>query len=489
MKKRIELFYKLNDQEKIMLTEKYMKSDSNNNSSEKKESEHEPNVRKVEDVPAPPPPFPPHEVVVKYPIAKAKMTIEPSSFVYDGTEKKPAVTVKDSNNILSSDDYDIAYASNIAVGTGTVTVTGKNNYTGTLSGTFEIKKPQNPPFIWILAALILTVAAICLIIFLSGNSSNKDAVTSSASQISEITSESVISTVSSRTVSEKSEDSVKTSSCESSVESLESSIESSDESVSETSVNSHEISLESSDPTEETHQPSVESSQPSVIPESSIYVPIQQSSEIIPVQESSQEASSGDDISVSADPLITGTCGDDIQYTFNTNDHTLTITGNGEMSSDFYNFSERDNIQTVLIGSNVTSICNNAFESCERLETVKMADDIETIGMNAFVNCISLREVRLSGNLEKLSSYAFNGCKSLQKITVPDKVAEIYNNTFEGCIGLKSVHLSQNITEIDDDAFTGCNKNILTIYAPKGSHAETYAKDHNIKFVAEGAAV
>ena len=49
--------------------------------------------------------------------------------------------------------------------------------------------------------------------------------------------------------------------------------------------------------------------------------------------------------------------------------------------------------------------------------------------------------------------------------------------------------MSKNIQEIDNDAFTGCNKDILIIYAPKDSYAQTYAEKNNIKLIEEGTAV
>ncbi len=59
---------------------------------------------------------------------------------YDGTAKAPAVVVKDSNNnILSSTNYTVTYSDNINVGgNATVTVTGKGDYAGTLTKTFNI---------------------------------------------------------------------------------------------------------------------------------------------------------------------------------------------------------------------------------------------------------------------------------------------------------------------------------------------------------------
>ena len=61
---------------------------------------------------------------------------------YDGTEKKPGVreVVTSANIVVPTVGYDVAYGNNINAGTATVTVTGKNNFTGTVSTTFEIEK-------------------------------------------------------------------------------------------------------------------------------------------------------------------------------------------------------------------------------------------------------------------------------------------------------------------------------------------------------------
>jgi hypothetical protein len=72
-----------------------------------------------------------------------------SSYTYDGEEKKPTVTVKDSDgNAINSDCYAVTYANNTEVGTATVTIRFKGEYTGTITKTFEITAPkqndQNP---------------------------------------------------------------------------------------------------------------------------------------------------------------------------------------------------------------------------------------------------------------------------------------------------------------------------------------------------------
>ena len=58
---------------------------------------------------------------------------------YTGKEITPAVTVKDGTKTLKKDvDYTVAYSNNIKVGTATVTITGKGEYTGIATKTFQI---------------------------------------------------------------------------------------------------------------------------------------------------------------------------------------------------------------------------------------------------------------------------------------------------------------------------------------------------------------
>ena len=73
------------------------------------------------------------------------ITLNPTTYVYDGTEKCPEVTVKHGETTLTEDDYSIAYKDNINVGTATVTVTGKNNYAGSKDAHFTITAQQLPP--------------------------------------------------------------------------------------------------------------------------------------------------------------------------------------------------------------------------------------------------------------------------------------------------------------------------------------------------------
>ena len=73
-------------------------------------------------------------------ISKANVTLSTSTYAYDGKAKKPGVTVKLSGKTLKNGtDYTVSYSNNTKVGTAKVTITGKGNYTGSVSKTYSIK--------------------------------------------------------------------------------------------------------------------------------------------------------------------------------------------------------------------------------------------------------------------------------------------------------------------------------------------------------------
>lgn len=62
-----------------------------------------------------------------------------SNHTYTGKAIKPTVTVKDGDKkLVNGTDYTVSYKNNTNIGTATVTITGKGNYTGTKTLTFKI---------------------------------------------------------------------------------------------------------------------------------------------------------------------------------------------------------------------------------------------------------------------------------------------------------------------------------------------------------------
>lgn len=68
-----------------------------------------------------------------------------SNQTYNGSAKTPTPTVTLNGSTVPSSGYDVSYSNNTNAGTATIIITGKGDYTGTASGTFNIAK-ANPTY-------------------------------------------------------------------------------------------------------------------------------------------------------------------------------------------------------------------------------------------------------------------------------------------------------------------------------------------------------
>ena len=73
-------------------------------------------------------------------VSLPKISVVPSSLVYDGTEQKPTVIVKDGRDEIDESEYTVNYVDNIKIGTAAITITDNEggNYTVSGSATFKI---------------------------------------------------------------------------------------------------------------------------------------------------------------------------------------------------------------------------------------------------------------------------------------------------------------------------------------------------------------
>ena len=78
-------------------------------------------------------------------ISAGSLTIDPVSYVYDGSEREPEVTLTMNGSTINASNYSLEYTNNINAGTATVTLTGLKTYTGTKTGTFTITKANITP--------------------------------------------------------------------------------------------------------------------------------------------------------------------------------------------------------------------------------------------------------------------------------------------------------------------------------------------------------
>ena len=152
----------------------------------------------------------------------------------------------------------------------------------------------------------------------------------------------------------------------------------------------------------------------------------------------------------------------------------LEITGTGDMpywSSDNVPWNYyRGTIKAVSIGNGVTSIGENAFNSCVSLTSVELPDSLTKIGDSAFYNCMNLKSVKLPAGLKIIGSNAFNNCNTaLESITIPESVTEIGVGAFQWCSVLKTVTFGGNsqLNKLGAQAFSNC-KVLESITIPAG---------------------
>ena len=99
------------------------------------------------------------------------------------------------------------------------------------------------------------------------------------------------------------------------------------------------------------------------------------------------------------------------------------------------------------------------------------------------MGCTSLTNVTLSECMTEIKDATFWNCENLADIVIPKGITRLCRAVFGGCKSLKNITIPEEVAEIDGEAFYLIEKNI-TLSGYKGSRAESFAAENNIKFVA-----
>lgn len=170
-------------------------------------------------------------------------------------------------------------------------------------------------------------------------------------------------------------------------------------------------------------------------------------------------------------------------------------------------FNGCENLTSVKLPRNLSTITANAFENCSSLSSIDLPNlraifgntfknsgltsivipnSVESMSKGAFQGCTALGSVSLSENLTTIPESAFEGCITLTgEVNIPNAVTSIGKNAFKGCEKITKIVFedSTKLKTIGDYAFQGCT-NMTSFYLPSGNIVESigeYAFDGNTK--------
>ncbi len=161
-------------------------------------------------------------------------------------------------------------------------------------------------------------------------------------------------------------------------------------------------------------------------------------------------------------------------------------------------------LMEVFLGNGTQTIGSHAFEGCVALKTVELGDALTDLGEMAFGACQALKQIKLPEGLKliqpgafcmagletvvipssvtELGDEAFSTCSNLKSVEIQEGVTVIGKKVFEACSALETAKIPSSVTELGIRVFNQCEN--VTIIAPTGSAAETYANENNIAFKA-----
>ena len=161
--------------------------------------------------------------------------------------------------------------------------------------------------------------------------------------------------------------------------------------------------------------------------------------------------------------IVDGSCGDNLTWSLNTQDSTLTITGSGEMTNwhgdpDFAPWYDyKSYIKYVSLPDGITSIGEWAFRDCSGLTSIEIPNRVTSIGSDAFDGCSGLTSVTIGNRVTSIGNTAFSYCTGLTSVTIPNSVTGIGDYAFYECYRLTSVTIGNSVTSIGSSAFGGCS--------------------------------
>jgi len=177
--------------------------------------------------------------------------------------------------------------------------------------------------------------------------------------------------------------------------------------------------------------------------------------------------------------------------TWEINDGTLTISGEGEMPDYPYAitpwYDYKNDIHILIIERGVTRIGSLAFGHLKNLTSVSIANTVLTLREGAFFRCTTLPSITIPDGLRTIKTYAFRDCSSLNSIILSKTVEEIDLSAFDGCFSLTSIEVANANTNYASENGILFNKDKTVLFFYPAGKSGGYTIPNNVVAIGNGA--
>ncbi len=145
-------------------------------------------------------------------------------------------------------------------------------------------------------------------------------------------------------------------------------------------------------------------------------------------------------------------------------------------------------LTNVTIGTNVTIIGDQVFESCNKLTGIIIPNSVTSLGAYTFVYCTSLTNVTIGTNVTSIGSSAFANCTSLTNITIGKGFTNSANgNLFSYCTNLLAISVDALNPAYSSVAGVLFNKNQTSLVAFPGGKTGSYTIPNSVTNIGSSA--
>jgi hypothetical protein len=131
---------------------------------------------------------------------------------------------------------------------------------------------------------------------------------------------------------------------------------------------------------------------------------------------------------------------------------------------------------TITIPDGVTTIKDDLFKDHTEITSIAIPNSVTNLG-TGFQGCTGLQTVTIGTGITSLGAQTFYNCTTLSTVNFPSTLTTIAADAFKGCKGLKTIDIPASCTSVDPNAFSGCS-NLLGFSLSGGSGTYSVSSDN-----------